>query len=125
MVCTCRSPATQNPTGGRGPCWLESASTGPAAARVRQAARAARRRTGRTSVRAHRTPVVMTSVAGRRRAVASAAAVALVVPVAGLAHAAGHREPGDTVVAHADATKAVLGNALVSRTWSLTGGAVR
>src|SRR3954469_14778183 len=124
MVCTCRSPATQNPVGGRGPRWAESARTGPAAAKVRQAARAARRRTGRTSVRACRTPVVMSWVARRRRAVALTAALALCVPVASAARADGHHA-GDAMVARADAATAVLGNGKVARTWSLAGGAVR
>src|SRR3954468_20342327 len=119
MVCTCRSPATQKPAGGRGPCPDESARTGPPAARARHAARATRRRTGRTSPLARRTPVVMS-----RRAVALTAALALVVPVATAARAAAHHA-GDTVVAHADATGAVLGNGVVSRTWSVTGGGVR
>src|SRR3954452_2106678 len=119
MVCTCRSPATQKPAGGRGACCEAPASTGRAAARARQTARATRRRTGRTSPLARRTPVVMS-----RRAVSLTAALAVVAPLATAARAASHHA-GDTVVAHADATGAVLGNGVVSRTWSVAGGAVR
>src|SRR4051812_28448473 len=114
MVCTCRSPATQNPAGGRGP-WPElSARTGPAAARLRQATRAARRRTGRTSLLARRTPFVMHPIARSRRAIALTAALAVAVPIA--ARAEDHSPTGG-VVARADATSAVLGNGEVSRTW--------
>jgi len=66
----------------------------------------------------------MSSAARSRRAVALTAALAVVVPVATTARADGHRA-GDGVDAQADATTATLGNALVSRSWSLAGGAVR
>jgi len=60
-----------------------------------------------------------------RRAVALAAAVALVVPVGAAARASDGPGGGDGVVARADATTATLGNAVVSRAWSVAGGSVR
>jgi hypothetical protein len=63
-------------------------------------------------------------VARSRRAVALTAALAVVVPVATTARADGHGAK-DGVAARADATTAVLGNTVVSRTWSLAGGSVR
>jgi hypothetical protein len=59
-----------------------------------------------------------------RRAVALIAALAVAVPVAATAQADSHRAAA-AVGARADATTAVLGNAVVSRTWSLAGGSVR
>ena len=67
----------------------------------------------------------MSSVASSRRAVALTAALAVVVPVATTARASNGPRTADGVVARADATTAVLGNATVSRTWSLAGGSVR
>jgi hypothetical protein len=63
-------------------------------------------------------------VVSSRRAIALTAAVAVVVPVAATARADSHRT-ANAVEVRVDATTALLGNAVVSRSWSLAGGSVR
>ena len=99
---------------------FDAARTGADAARARPAAAAARR-----CMREEFAAAVTNPAGVRTRLVALCAAAVVVAPAAMVGAVAGVGQrtaaPGG-VVASVGATSAFLGNGLVSRTWSLTGG---